>query len=129
MDIFSKERAAFVETALSTIATFCAGVASIPVITPDHNVSFFVAQQVSRCCDCGDIEAWRDPFRLFSPHVQEQIEQSLNAVDATPRPAPASCLRRFHLLRVTLTESPFPQNYLISWVALLHMHSTLFLTP
>ncbi|KAJ8593596.1 hypothetical protein M405DRAFT_731193 [Rhizopogon salebrosus TDB-379] len=57
----------------------------------DHNVSFFVAQQAGGCCDCGDIEAWRDPvlcpFHPFSPHVQEQIEQSLNTVDATPRPA------------------------------------------
>lgn len=58
----------------------------------DHNVSFFVAQQAGGCCDCGDIEAWREPvscpFHPFAPYVQEQIEQSLSQVDATPRTSP-----------------------------------------
>jgi E3 ubiquitin-protein ligase UBR1 len=31
-----------------------------------HNISFFIAQQSGGSCDCGDLEAWRDP--IDCPH-------------------------------------------------------------
>ncbi|KAL1952373.1 hypothetical protein VTO73DRAFT_1522 [Trametes versicolor] len=59
----------------------------------DHNVSFFIAQQSGGCCDCGDVEAWRQPINCpFHPYSIENAEY-INGFQAKtfrdpPRPHP-----------------------------------------
>ncbi|EIW86012.1 hypothetical protein CONPUDRAFT_94286 [Coniophora puteana RWD-64-598 SS2] len=47
----------------------------------DHNVSFFIAQQSGGCCDCGDVEAWRQavgcPLHPPSTEAQQAIAAEL----------------------------------------------------
>ncbi|KAI0757474.1 hypothetical protein C8Q80DRAFT_103676 [Daedaleopsis nitida] len=59
----------------------------------DHNVSFFIAQQSGGCCDCGDVEAWRQPINCpYHPHTPETADY-ISSFEArtllnTPRPHP-----------------------------------------
>ena len=59
----------------------------------DHNVSFFIAQQPGGCCDCGDVEAWRQPINCpYHPHAPETAEYITSFESRTllntPRPHP-----------------------------------------
>lgn len=58
----------------------------------DHNVSFFIAQQSGGCCDCGDIEAWRQdihcPFHPFADATKESLQPpSTSSHDSSSSPA------------------------------------------
>ncbi|KAH9927415.1 uncharacterized protein BXZ73DRAFT_90700 [Epithele typhae] len=59
----------------------------------DHNVSFFIAQQSGGCCDCGDVEAWRQsiqcPYHPFTPESVEHVSAfEARTLLTTPRPTP-----------------------------------------
>ncbi|KAI0802993.1 hypothetical protein BC629DRAFT_1490697 [Irpex lacteus] len=59
----------------------------------DHNVSFFIAQQSGGACDCGDLEAWRQPIDCpHHPPSQENIEHIISftarTLQATPKAMP-----------------------------------------
>ncbi|TFY79159.1 hypothetical protein EWM64_g4852 [Hericium alpestre] len=60
----------------------------------DHNVSFFIAQQSGGCCDCGDVEAWRQPINCpFHPPALDSMSgvlQTLKPRDAAFDNVPAS---------------------------------------
>ncbi|KAA1468351.1 hypothetical protein DENSPDRAFT_833612 [Dentipellis sp. KUC8613] len=55
----------------------------------DHNVSFFIAQQSGGCCDCGDVEAWRQsincPYHPPSPEPSPSISRSPTSHDDAVR--------------------------------------------
>ncbi|OCH94170.1 hypothetical protein OBBRIDRAFT_884943 [Obba rivulosa] len=59
----------------------------------DHNVSFFIAQQSGGCCDCGDVEAWRNPINCphhpSSSQATEYLSNfALKTLQTTPKVAP-----------------------------------------
>ncbi|TFK47973.1 hypothetical protein OE88DRAFT_1704965 [Heliocybe sulcata] len=59
----------------------------------DHNVSFFIAQQSGGSCDCGDVEAWRQPidcpYHPPAPGAQEALQETVGqAIHSTPRVVP-----------------------------------------
>lgn len=73
----------------------------------DHNVSFFIAQQPGGCCDCGDVEAWRQPINCpHHPHAPETVDyissfESRTLLN-TPRPHPKT---------LTSQDMPPVKNY------------------
>ncbi|EPQ61239.1 hypothetical protein GLOTRDRAFT_113648 [Gloeophyllum trabeum ATCC 11539] len=63
----------------------------------DHNVSFFIAQQSGGSCDCGDVEAWRNPIDCPhhppAPGAREALEAAVQqAIRSTPRVVPRTIL-------------------------------------
>jgi E3 ubiquitin-protein ligase UBR1 len=59
----------------------------------DHNVSFFIAQQSGGSCDCGDLEAWRQPINCpLHPPSQENRDYiasfTARTIQATPKVTP-----------------------------------------
>ncbi|KAI0960979.1 hypothetical protein AcV7_000205 [Taiwanofungus camphoratus] len=59
----------------------------------DHNVSFFIAQQSGGCCDCGDIEAWRQsincPYHPPNAETSEYLSAfAMKTLQTTPRATP-----------------------------------------